>query len=805
MFDVAIFTDTRKNESIDGIDGFNFQAVSRGFTAADRQTVKARMLHEIALGWEVDHDPMAHPQSFVYLWHADRLYVAKGRSTGVTNNGRPGNVLTEAIVTGDPDDLGGFRPAQLFGAVNWQLEKAASRSLEAWAAPLEIQEEFQSEALRAMVLDDPWAMAELPAFLTMVEQVSDPTPKRLVIVTADPLVAQRWIALGTLFVDAERAISLSVRGMVPDPLSTKADIVAGSPEFGPQPSPTDARTGANVIDLDGKQHSPVTVTDSARTQAGWFLEEDSATALTAVDLARRWERVLGPDVATRATAASVLAGVADNRPDWVAVMTALRSLAKEGQEDELFFYGDSLVDAAVTYEFLDSADAPLAAEVFSTLLAVGSHELATGILLSSLEQLNTGRVPDAAASWFATTAASTEGLSLVCEDAETQMAIAGLLSSLPDQLGENDLPDFLSVLTVIRQPIDPQVAERTVQRSAQHWVTHPSLSERRHRWAYASAVVGRLAASLVAAWQAWDRAALDSLVRGDWDWLGTDGGARNAAGVDAWLEAARLARVPPEDRGDRVWAATKVPEEAWPLVWEGVTLPQHARVVTAWVDRFGGLGANSAGWLWTQTQHALRSQEDLAPLRELLLALAALGRRVANAELAEFAARTAQVSDTLYAFARARRTDPAGVKFLRDELAIQAPLVVEELGDALILCRAAPGMIVVANACPDWSAYALKKALQRRRQRDPSGLASAIRAALDLLNSPVGPVGDVAHQFLLTVVDSKADLASVVKGETELGDLRSQFDDFAKDARKGQVTRRFLRAGTGLFRGKDED
>ena len=37
MFDVAIYTDTRANEAIDGIDGFNFQAISEGITAQDRQ------------------------------------------------------------------------------------------------------------------------------------------------------------------------------------------------------------------------------------------------------------------------------------------------------------------------------------------------------------------------------------------------------------------------------------------------------------------------------------------------------------------------------------------------------------------------------------------------------------------------------------------------------------------------------------------------------------------------------------------------------------------------------------------------
>ena len=113
MFDVAIYTDTRANEAIDGIDGFNFQAISEGITAQDRQVIRSNMLHRVVVGWNVEHDPLDHPASFAYYGHSGRYYLSRGISTGVTNNGRPGNLLTEAIVTSDPDDFGMMRPAQL--------------------------------------------------------------------------------------------------------------------------------------------------------------------------------------------------------------------------------------------------------------------------------------------------------------------------------------------------------------------------------------------------------------------------------------------------------------------------------------------------------------------------------------------------------------------------------------------------------------------------------------------------------------------------------------------------------------------
>ena len=50
MFDVALYTDTRASEAIDGIDGFNFQAISEGMNAQDRQASVTRCF--TALSWD---------------------------------------------------------------------------------------------------------------------------------------------------------------------------------------------------------------------------------------------------------------------------------------------------------------------------------------------------------------------------------------------------------------------------------------------------------------------------------------------------------------------------------------------------------------------------------------------------------------------------------------------------------------------------------------------------------------------------------------------------------------------------------
>lgn len=65
-----------------------------------------------------------------------RSYLARGKSTGTTNSGRPGNQLTQAIVSSEPDDFIPYRPAQLYGAVNWTLVKAPTQEAVEWVTPI---------------------------------------------------------------------------------------------------------------------------------------------------------------------------------------------------------------------------------------------------------------------------------------------------------------------------------------------------------------------------------------------------------------------------------------------------------------------------------------------------------------------------------------------------------------------------------------------------------------------------------------------------------------------------------------------
>jgi len=111
-FEVAVYTDCAADESISGRTGFQFMAESAGVTPTDEEFIKNGGLHLVPADLSAQ-DPETHPQTCVYREHTGRLYLSRGRSTGQTLSGRPGNQLTQTIIGGAGDVLP-MRPAQLF-------------------------------------------------------------------------------------------------------------------------------------------------------------------------------------------------------------------------------------------------------------------------------------------------------------------------------------------------------------------------------------------------------------------------------------------------------------------------------------------------------------------------------------------------------------------------------------------------------------------------------------------------------------------------------------------------------------------
>lgn len=803
MFEVAIYTDARAAEAIDGVDGFNFVAVSAGMTAQDRQVVRSHLLHRVVAGWGVDHDPLDHPPTFAYYRHGDRYYVSRGISTGLTNNGRPGNLLTEAAVTTDPDDFGDLCPAQLFGAVNWSLTKVTG-TLPAWPGPLQVTPDFEADALRRMVTDDPWATEHLAELLAMVEQVRE--GRRLVLVASDAVTAQRWIALGTLFMEGGWVRDLTIRGLVQDPMTTKADIVAGSPQLGPQPDPRTPRTGVNVVDLDQKLMSAVEVTESARTQAGWFLHEEPGTALAAVDLARRWEPVMGRDTATRAAAVALFPRPGGLRDDWVCTMQALKGLAERDEDDDLFLYADSLLDVAVTYAPASRTDAVLAAETLLALLDAGSMEVATGVLVPTLEAVS--RQSEAAEAWL-TAVGSAHRAGLAWADRDARQQASRLLSALAAETEPGLAAPLLSAAGVLNLPLDEPARDRVTRLLAEQWSRSPRLSGQHEHWRYGEEVVQLLADTLVARWSTGDQASLAALQRGDWTWLGScrDLTARSRGQVGGWLAAGEVAALPVAQRAQALQTVRGVPEQSWELVWSGAQLPRDAELLRTWAAAYRGLSWDAGAEVYRLVQDAVQRPEPAVAVATLLESLTHPGVLVDHPGLRRYAERVARSRGCCRCAVRSPEVpNPYLSEVLRD-LPEMTWLLLDQIGEILVTVPDRRGAADLARQVGPVAEKAVREALSRRLASDPD-IGPVLHAALTVLQERHSAPARGARTVLLQVCDSREEMARVEQA-VEAGRLtmedREAFEVFEKEARRGRLGRRITQVASGLLGGKGKD
>lgn len=807
MFDVAIYTDTRANEAIDGIDGFNFQAISEGITAQDRQVIRSNMLHRVVVGWNVEHDPLDHPASFAYYGHSGRYYLSRGISTGVTNNGRPGNLLTEAIVTSDPDDFGMMRPAQLLGATSWRLKKAPSQTLNQWSSPLEVDPGFEAEALQAMIKANAWAASIFPKFLTMVEEVTDPAHKRLIIITADAALAMKWVALATLFIETSRSLSLSIRGLVADPMTTRADIVAASPDFGPQPDPSTPRAGVNIIDLDRRAIAEVTPSESALIQANWFLNEDSATALAAIDVARRWEEYLGRDLATRAASLASFPKTHGDHTDWLTATQALHDLAEAEQEDELFFYGDTLLDIAVTCALSTPEDAQLAGNTVVALIQSGSHDLASGLLMSALESACAS--PHLREALLETLTTAPAQLRLDWEDESAKAQASLLLSQVAAESADSLLPAVLTTASVIGTPLVDSLRPQLVARTARLWASNPELTEQCEQWEHVEEIIEQLAHALVKCWCAGGQDDLRLLMQGTWAWLATSPAltTTSCAIVGQWNVAAELAKLPTAECTAQLQTAGQLPPDSWRLLFGQAKLPENYKFFIAWAQTQRELSVEAGRWLLKQIFASLATGEPLVELRQLLICLNQSGIGVCDKRLRAYAAQV--VTATKYcrdAAAYSRRPNPY-LSTVLTYIPAMSPLMPDFLGQIILTSPDAVGVSHLVGASETWARKSVHYFLSTR----PSTVretANAVTWALKAMHGPLESPSKGAEDFLVEVSDDRARRGLVSQAAKE--NLINQqtfgaFENFVKEAKKGRLKRKLTKAASGLLNIKGQD
>lgn len=791
-FEVATYTDVTAGEAIDGVDGFNFQAVSPGLTGEDRQRIREGLLHRVVPSWALGHEALDHPRTCTFAVKGGRSYLSRGRSTGITNSGRPGNQITQAIATSAPDDFVPYRPAQLYGAFRWNLEKAPGPEADPWVTPLEIRPEFEAEALRELVTGDEWAARILPHYLTMVDEAAGPVPVKAVLLHTDLDAVMRWIALGTLFVDAERARTLQFRALVDDPWRADAVLVGVSPEFGP----VDLGS-AHVLDLVNRAVPDIEPSGAARARAELFLEHDAADALHAVETARRWEAALGPVPSLDAARLVGVPGLGPG-PDtggacaWRTAVSAIDGLAAAGQEEDLALYGEELSEAAVTYGPTTAEELALAGRAVHSTHSLGLDEVACGVLVPVLEALTA--VP-AFASSFAQELSGAE-TTLEWESEEERSAAGAFLDTVLASAPRESLPDLLDAARVIGAPVAEEERNAAADRLAVLWATDPELGRGRwQRWLAGPEVAASTSRHLADACRKREHQAVYALRRGYWDFLAQEVDAPDLRG---WVQAAQIGRLPLAERHGKIATSLSMPPEAWPWVLPTPEVEQEPALWASWVSRHGysaDLVESLAAALLRVLRAGSGAAEDTADWGPLMEALMGAPHTLL-AGLANDHALARDELDTAFREVR----DGAGTAPEPDLTRVRsmAPFLLPRIGRLLLHVSDPDTRARVSEEVEPWGPAALQAHLVdlAEREHDPQ----VIRHALRLRSDPDRGTAAAAEAALARITEARPELVKEAEGKVG---VRGGLEKFLRRYSGGPGERRRPSGPFGWGRGKD--
>ncbi len=584
-FETAIYTDVTKEEAVDGVDGFNFQAVSPGMDGNHQRQVRENMLHLISSRWPLEREELDHPATAAYFRHEGSSYFSRGRSTGTTNNGRRGNQLTQALVTTDDDDIEPYLPAQIFAACDWKLEKADSKSCAPWFAPLEIDERFEVDALWDMLQADSWVASILPAYLTMLEHASAQVGQKVVIVHDDLDTVMRWFTAGTMLLDRKQALQLEYRAFSTDVFQNSAQLIGVHPDLD-----SGSLAGAHVVNLIERTVSNIEVSESALQVTNWVQRLDTFEALEVISIARRWMPALGTKLGVAgAEMVTETHATSPGRSEWELGLQVIEGLARHGLVDDLKLYFDELTEAVGSYRLHGNDDFVLAANAARFAGGSGLEGLAEAVLLPSLESL--AAEPEHAEAWaLALDAEGTWEWPVI----EEPQQITELVSEVALGAPVAALPALLGLVTRLGVPADAERLKPALRAVASELLSNPKLAgDGIDAWFGSREIAHSLRRQFVVGVTGSTTSSRyqEMLRSGMWDFL--DPGAESGDSVDMavfaqWLAAARIARLPAEERGVALQRAQVKPGAVtWEFALASTELPKDFDLYEVWFEVVG--------------------------------------------------------------------------------------------------------------------------------------------------------------------------------------------------------------------------
>lgn len=834
MFDVAIWTDTLASESINGTSGFNFQAISPGIDANDQHFIKNNMLFQRRVTWPAERE-LDHPVSFAYHRNEDgRMFFSRGIPTGATNNGRPGNSLTQIIATDDPDDLAGEIPAQLFGAQDWSLQKATGQELKPWLTPLDVVDSFAPEGLHQFVTEYSFLRDNFSRIVAMIHDAGQ-KQKKTIIYTSNADIAQRLIAAASLLLSRPAAMEMSICGLVAEPFTTKADVVVASADFGPLASAATVQSVANLIDLDSETLTPVDVSSAIELKAQWFVAQGAA-ALEAISVLSAWEELLGETLAIPAVELAIFGELSsDDRPErrWDIAIRALEKLSVDHHEDEIFNYGDPLVDVALaSYQVRSPAQAGLIARVVCALYCADAPDLATWLLANALETVAASPQLAAALSAGLTALPLSPGFQWV--DAEAHAAAAQGIRQVLHHTAIPDIWRILHLASVAEVAIGAAEADREIDAFSRWWCAHPTAIDLDTPWELRHEVVRRLPVRIAEACSENRRDIHDAVQHGKWDWLGVSPAdsatpvvRADDGTVDAyynqlapWRAGLKLVHgSSAKDIAEALAAARLLPGLILRLLGERFNFGQYPFVLHAWLQSQRYVSPEADALVNEQLRVALQTQLDCGALDPVF-------GELTHANLQSAAATHRLVSDANYARSMVQRwlaqsEGPLPQPIKRPRNARPAP---PEIGRILKL---KPGQEELVSAfLPLWLPWlqqigwsghhqlaeavaqlrpkTVLNALRQRLKRacEPEQIPGYLNWAAEVKNGDFPKLRRIANEYLETLLDSRAGRKKAQElAETgQLSPLAAALVASEVEARRGFTNK--LKANLGMRKTK---
>ena len=284
-FGRLLYTDCAPGTGRGGGGGFQVQAQSPGVDKDQSALATGWLLYEVQNPWVVAGRPVqAFPRGFA---HATGAGYGTGQSRYVGKEavgGRQGNHLADCLLTGDAESYGTIRPAQLCGAPFWRADPWPTPDCPAYNGDLEPGPLLTLDELTLWARARPERRAVLAGLLSVLENPAGP---RVVIVSADPDEAMRWLAAATLLLPQRRAMDVTFKVFSANPLRAQQRVVAAPPELNPRLGPG-LVPGVFVLDAATGQADEAPVSERAAFLAGKLAgdaEADPYDLLDALELA----------------------------------------------------------------------------------------------------------------------------------------------------------------------------------------------------------------------------------------------------------------------------------------------------------------------------------------------------------------------------------------------------------------------------------------------------------------------------------------------------------------------------------------